>query len=345
MRRSAGFVTRRNIQCEACENQHMNAAAPPGTPTTPVHTLTRRAVLLFGVMALVWGIPYLFIRVAVDEMAPSVLVFGRTGIAALILVPIALTRTDYRAVLARWPWVVAFAVIEMGIPWVLLGTAEKQIPSSLAGLLVAGVPLVATVLAVGTGGRDRIGRTGIVGLLVGLVGVAAVVGVNLDTSNVPALLAMAVVVAGYATGPAIMSRRLGGLSTISVMALSLSLCALVYAPIAFEQRPAVIPSPAALGAVLILAVVCTASAFLLFWALIDQVGPVRATVVTYLNPAVAALLGVGVLSETFTPVMGLGFALVILGSVLATRPPEAGNPWPLRRSRSQSTVEQTEVPA
>jgi drug/metabolite transporter (DMT)-like permease len=324
MRRSAGFATRRNDQCQACQNQPMKAAAPSAMPTTPAHALTRRAVLLFGVMALVWGIPYLFIRVAVDEMAPSVLVFGRTGIAALIL---------------------AFAVIEMGIPWVLLGTAEKQIPSSLAGLLVAGVPLVATVLAVGTGGRDRIGRTGIVGLLVGLVGVAAVVGVNLDTSNVPALLAMAVVVAGYATGPAIMSRRLGGLSTISVMALSLSLCALVYAPIALVQRPAVIPSPAALGSVLILAVVCTASAFLLFWALIDQVGPVRATVVTYLNPAVAALLGVAVLSETFTPVMGFGFGLVILGSVLATRPPGAGSPWPLRRSRSQSTVEQTEVSA
>jgi drug/metabolite transporter (DMT)-like permease len=324
---------------EACENQPMKAAVPPSTPTTPAHVMTRRAILLFGIMAVVWGIPYLFIRVAVDEMAPSVLVFARTGIAALILVPIAITRTDYRAVLARWRWVVAFAVIEMGIPWVLLGTAEKQIPSALAGLLVAGVPLVATVLAVGTGGRDRIGRTGVAGLLVGLIGVAAVVGVNLDTSNVPALLAMAVVVAGYATGPAIMSRRLGGLSTISVMALSLSLCALVYAPIAFVQRPAVIPSPAALGAVLVLAVVCTASAFLLFWALIDQVGPVRATVITYLNPAVAALLGVGVLSESFTPGMGLGFALVILGSVLATRPAGSRSLWPLSRSRGQAGAE------
>jgi drug/metabolite transporter (DMT)-like permease len=321
----------------------MKAAAPPATPTTPVHVLTRRAILLFGVMALVWGIPYLFIRVAVDEMAPSVLVFGRTGIAALILVPIALARTDYRAVLARWPWVVAFAVVEMGIPWVLLGTAEEQIPSSLAGLLVAGVPLVATVLAVGTGGRDRIGRTGIVGLLVGLVGVAAVVGVNLGTSSEPALLAMAVVVVGYATGPAIMARRLGGLSTISVMALSLSLCALVYAPIAFVQRPAAVPSPAALGSVLILAVVCTASAFLLFWALIDQVGPVRATVVTYLNPAVAALLGAAVLGETFTPVMGAGFGLVIIGSVLATRPAGAGIPRRLRRSLAESAAEQPEI--
>ena len=282
--------------------------------------MTRRGIVLFGLMAVIWGIPYLFIRVAVSEISPATLVFGRTSIAALILVPIALTRADCRAVLARWRWVVAFAVIEMGVPWVLLGSAEQEIPSSLAGLLVAGVPLVATVVAVATGGRDRIGREGVFGLLVGLVGVAAVVGVNLGSSNVAALVAMAVVVVGYAVGPAIMARRLGGLSNVSVMALSLSLCAIVYAPIAYAQRPEVVPSPAALGAVLVLGIVCTAAAFLVFWALIDVVGPVRATVVTYLNPAVAALLGVLVLNETLTPGMGIGFVLVIAGSFLAARP-------------------------
>ena len=281
--------------------------------------MTRRGIVLFGLMALIWGIPYLFIRVAVSEISPATLVFGRTFIAALILVPIALTRTDYRAVLARWRWVAAFALIEMGVPWVLLGSAEQHIPSSLAGLLVAGVPLVATVVAVATGGRDRIGPTGVLGLLIGLAGVAAVVGVDLGSSSGPALLAMAVVVVGYAVGPAILARRLGGLSTVAVMALSLSLCAIVYAPVAFFQRPASVPSPAALGAVLVLGIVCTAAAFLLFWSLIDLVGPVRSTVVTYLNPAVAALLGVLVLNESLTPGMGVGFGLVILGSVLATR--------------------------
>ena len=140
--------------------------------------MTRRGLLLFALMSVIWGIPYLFIRVAVAEVSPAVLVFGRTGVAALVLVPIALTRTDFRAVLVRWRWVVAFAVIEMGIPWVLLGSAEQHIPSSLAGLLVAGVPLVATVIAVGTGGRDRVGPTGVLGLVIGLVGVAAIVGVS-----------------------------------------------------------------------------------------------------------------------------------------------------------------------
>jgi drug/metabolite transporter (DMT)-like permease len=275
-------------------------------------------------MGLIWGIPYLFIRVAVAEISPATLVFGRTFIAALILVPIALLRTDFRAALAKWRWVAAFAVAEMAIPWVLLGSAEQHITSSLAGLLVAGVPLVAAVLAFATGGRDRIGRSGIIGLVVGIAGVAAIVGANLGSSSWLALASMAFVVAGYAIGPAILARRLGGLSTVAVMALSLSLCALVYAPIAVLQRPAAMPGPDVLGAVVVLGVVCTAAAFLLFWKLIDEVGPVRSTVVTYLNPAVAAVLGVAVLNEAFTPAMAAGFGFVILGSLLATRPPGAG---------------------
>jgi drug/metabolite transporter (DMT)-like permease len=306
--------------------------------------VTRRALLLFGLMSLIWGIPYLLIRVAVGEISPATLVFARTSIAALILLPIALLRTDFRSVLARWRWVVAFAVVEMGVPWVLLGSAEQHIPSSLAGLLVAGVPLVATVIAVGTGGRDRVGPTGVLGLLIGLVGVAAIVGVNLGSSNATALLEMALVVVGYALGPAILARRLAGLSTVAVMALSLSLCALAYAPIAVLQRPATVPSAGALIAVAILGVVCTAAAFLLFWALIDETGPVRATVITYLNPAVAALLGVAILSESFTAAMGVGFGLVILGSVLATRPARTTSPSRPNLAHDQPEAERSRLP-
>jgi drug/metabolite transporter (DMT)-like permease len=282
--------------------------------------MSRRALVLFGVMAIIWGIPYLLIRIAVAEISPATLVFARTGIATLILLPIALLRTDMRPVLARWRWVVAFAVAEVGGPWLLLGSAEQHVTSSLAGLLVAGVPLVGTVIAVGTGSRERIGSNAVFGLLVGLAGVAAIIGVNLGSSDTTALLEIGVVVVGYAVGPAILARRLGGLSSVGVMALSLSLCALVYAPFAAVQRPVVMPSPGALASVAILGVVCTAAAFVLFWALIDEIGPIRATVITYVNPAVAALLGVAILNESFTPVMGIGFGLVILGSALATRP-------------------------
>jgi drug/metabolite transporter (DMT)-like permease len=309
--------------------------------------VTRRALVLFGLMSLIWGIPYLFIRIAVAEISPATLVFARTGIAALILLPIALLGTDLRPVLARWRWVVAFAAAEIGVPWVLLASAEQRVTSSLAGLLVAGVPLVGTVIAAATRGRDRVGGAGLLGLLVGLAGVAAIVGVDIDASNRIALLEMAVVIVGYAAGPAILSRRLAGLPAVGVMALSLALCAVVYAPVAFVQRPAGVPGTGVLVAIAILGVVCTALAFLLFSALVDEIGPVRATVITYVNPAVAALLGALVLHEQLTVVMGVGFGLVILGSALATRTPAAraaGSPG-LVDGRRPSGAEEDESPA
>ncbi len=282
--------------------------------------MSRRALILFALMSVIWGIPYLFIRIAVTEITPPTLVLWRTLIAAAILLPIALVRTDLRLVLTRWRWVVAFAAVEIAIPWVALGSAEQHISSSLAGLLIAGVPLVGAAIALGTGGADRFGTVGLVGMLVGIAGVALIVGADFGTTDTTALLQMGVVVVGYALGPAILARKLGGLPTVGIMAVSLTLVAILFVPIAATQWPTTMPSANALIAVVVLAVVCTAAAFILFGALIDAVGPVRATVITYINPAVAAVLGVFVLNETFTVPMAIGFALVIAGSVLATRP-------------------------
>ena len=285
--------------------------------------MTRRGLVLFGLMSVIWGIPYLFIRVAVAEIAPSVLVLGRTAIAAAILLPLALVRVDLRPILARWRWVVAFTVVEIAVPWVMLGAAEQHISSSLAALLIAGVPLVGAPLALVSGGADRFGRSGAAGLLVGFLGVAAIVGGDLGSADIVAFLEIAIVVVGYAVGPAILARRLGGLSSLGIMAVSLALCAVAYVPIAALQWPSAMPSLDVLGAVAILAIVCTAAAFLVFAALIDEIGPVRATVITYVNPGVAAVLGVVVLREAFTLSMAIGFGLVILGSILATRRPGA----------------------
>lgn len=292
--------------------------------------MTRRGIVLFGLMSLVWGIPYLFIRVAVAEITPAVLVLARTALAAAILLPVALARVDLRPILARWPWVVAFAAIEIALPWVALGSAEQKVSSSLAGLLIAGVPLVGTVIALATGGADRLGRTGAVGLAIGLAGVAAIVWGDFSASDPTAFVQIAIVVVCYAVGPAILARRLGGLPSLGIMAISLTLCALLYLPIAAVQLPMVMPSPGVLGSIVILAVVCTAAAFLIFAALIDEVGPVRATVITYVNPAVAAILGIAVLKEPFGPAMVIGFGLVILGSTLATRRPPERDPRPAR---------------
>jgi drug/metabolite transporter (DMT)-like permease len=282
--------------------------------------VTRRGLVLFALMSVIWGIPYLFIRVAVAELTPATLVFARTGLAAAILLPIAFATVDLRPVLARWRWVAAFAVVEIAIPWVLLASAEQHISSSLAGLLIAGVPLVGAAFAFATGHSERLGRVGLAGLLVGLLGVGAIVGGDFQASDSLALLQMAGVVVGYAVGPAILSRRLAGISSLGVMALAVGLSALLYAPIAAVEWPAAPPSTDVIASVVILGTVCTAAAFLLFAALIGEVGPVRATIITYVNPAVAAVLGVLVLNETFTLAMAVGFGLVILGSAMATGP-------------------------
>jgi drug/metabolite transporter (DMT)-like permease len=289
--------------------------------------VTRRGILLFALMSIVWGIAYMLIRIAVSEITPATLVFGRTAIGAAVLVPIALLRVDFRETLARWRWVLAFGVIEMAVPWVALASAEQHISSSLAGLLIAGVPLVGAAIAVLTRGADRIGRVGAVGLVIGLLGVAAIVGGDFRADNLTAIFQMAVVVVCYATGPAILARFLGGVPLLAVMSTAVMFAALLYLPISLVSGwPPTMPSWQVVAAVVILGVVCTAVAFLAFGALIEEVGPVRATLITYINPAVAAVLGVLILNETLTVAMGAGFALVLLGSAIATRPPRAGRP-------------------
>ena len=284
--------------------------------------MTRRGLLLFVAMSIIWGIPYLLIRISVAELSPAVLVFARTAIAAALLLPIALLRVDLRSVLRHWPWVVAFAAIEIAIPWLMLGAAEQAISSSLAGLLVAGVPLVGATIAAIVGGPDRVGRRQLAGLLIGFAGVAVIAGGDFDAANAMALVQVAIVVVCYALGPFILSRRLVGVPSLGIMAISLTLTAILYAPVALLNWPTTQPGQDVLVSIVILAVVCTAVAFLLFAALIHEVGPVRATVITYVNPVVAAALGVLILGETLTTPMLAGFALAIAGSTLATRRPE-----------------------
>ncbi len=290
--------------------------------------ITRRGWLLFAAMCVIWGIPYLLIRVAVRDLSPAMLVFTRAGIAALLLLPVAAVRGHLREVLGRWQWVLLFGIVEMAVPWLLLSSAEQRLSSSLTGLLIAAVPLVGALIVRTTGARDRLGFTSATGLLLGLAGVGAIVGLNLGGASVGSLSEIAGVVVCYAVGPIILTRLLAGLPALGVIAVALGATAVCYAPVAAFSAPSTLPSGRAIGSVLALAAVCTALAFLLFFALIEQVGPVRATVITYVNPAVAALLGVAVLGESFTAGMGIGFVLVLAGSVLATRPGMSAVPSP-----------------
>jgi drug/metabolite transporter (DMT)-like permease len=288
--------------------------------------MSRRGLLLFAAMCLIWGIPYLFIRIAVGELTPATLVFLRTGVAAVVLLPIAARRGALRPLLVRWRPLLVFAVIEIAIPWFALSSAEQRISSSLTGLLTSAVPLVGVAVAPLFGNREGIRRMNLAGLLVGLAGVAAIVGLDLRATGWLPLAEMAVVAVCYAVGPAILSRFLSGLPSVGVIAASLGICAAGYAPAAVVQWPRTIPSTGVFASVAVLALICTALAFLLFFALIAEIGPVRATVITYINPAVAAVAGVLVLHEMFTAGMGIGFVLVLIGSTLATRRARAASP-------------------
>ena len=285
--------------------------------------MTRRGAVLFGAMCLIWGVPYLMIRVAVRELAPVTLVFLRTAIGALLLAPFAAWRRELRPLVSRWWPLLAYTVIEVVIPWVLLARAETKLTSSLTGLLIAAVPLVGAVVVAATGSRERQGGRRWAGLLVGIGGVAALVGLDVGQIDALAVVEVGGVAVCYAIGPIILSRRLNDVPALGVVAASLVIAAVLYAPFAAVSWPATMPSAHVVESVVGLAVVCTALAFLVFFALIAEVGPVRATVITYVNPAVAAVLGVAILSEHLSAGMLVGFALILAGCVLATgRGPE-----------------------
>lgn len=281
--------------------------------------MTRRGWLLFSAMCVIWGIPYLLIRVAVRELSPASLVLARSALAAVLLVPIAAARGELRPVLRRWLPLLAFAAVEIAIPWVLLARAEQHLSSSLTGLLLAAVPLVGAAAARTTGARQRLAVPNLIGLLLGVVGVAAVVGLDLGGANLVALLEIGGVVLGYAVGPIILARFLGGLPALGVISVSLAVTAIAYVPLASFSLLSELPQAKVIASVVTLSVICTALAFIIFFALIAEVGPVRATVITYVNTAVAAVLGVSILDERFTVGMAIGFALILAGSFLATR--------------------------
>jgi len=274
--------------------------------------------VLFGALCVIWGIPYLLIKVAVGELAPATLVLSRTALGAVLLLPIAAAGGRMRGLRAAWLPLAAYTAVEICGPWLLLGFAETRLSSSMTGLLIAAVPLVGAVLARWTGERERLGWLRIAGLLVGLAGVAALVGLDVHAVDATAVAALGLVVVGYAAGPMILARRLAHLPSLGVVAASLALAAVVTLPLGVAQAPGHWPSARVLAAVAVLAAVCTALAFVLFLRLVAEVGPPRATVITYVNPAVAILLGVLLLDEPFTPAVGIGFVLVLTGSVLAT---------------------------
>jgi drug/metabolite transporter (DMT)-like permease len=281
--------------------------------------VSRRGWLLFAAMSLIWGIPYLLIKVAVGGVAPPVLVLARVAIGAAILLPLAIRRRELAVLRPHWRWLAVFAVVEIITPWLLLTEAETRLPSSLSGLLVAAVPIIVAVLARFTGSRDRMSPIRWTGLLVGLGGVALLLGPGAPRGATGSVFEVLGVAVCYAIGPLVASRKLSELPSLGITAVCLAFAAIVYAPVAALTWPSSVPAAKVFWSIGGLAVICTAAAFILFFALINEAGPARATVITYVNPAVAVVLGALVLNERITPVMVGAFALILGGSVLATR--------------------------
>ncbi len=281
--------------------------------------MSRRGAILFVLMSVVWGVPYLLIKVAVEQLQPSMVVFGRTAVGCLLLLPLAAARGQIRPLLGAWRWILAYTIVEVAIPWLLLSSAEQRLPSSLTGLLVAVVPLVGAVIALGLRAEDRVRGWQFGGLALGLVGVAALLGLDLPSGATTSVIEVGVVVVCYAAGPAVAARQLSHLPSLGLAAVSIGLAAALYVPAAAVQHPVHWPDDRVLVSVILLGGVCTAAAFVVFFELIREIGPSKATVITYINPAVAVTLGVAFGGDGFGWTTALGFTLILGGSVLATR--------------------------
>jgi len=282
--------------------------------------VTPRAWVLFALCSLIWGVPYLFIKVAVDGgVPPAFVAWARVALGAALLVPIALRRGALRGLRGHAGAIVAYTACEIAVPFVLIAVGEQYISSSLAAILVATMPLQLALLAFRLSPADRPTGLRLVGLVIGLGGVVALLGVDVGGRSNELLGAALVLVAtlGYAAAPLIVSRHLTDLDPLGPVAASLVLASVVLLPAALLWPPHVLPTPAALGSIAVLGVVCTVLGLVIFFQLIAAAGPSRASLITYVNPVVAVIAGVLALHERVGMMSLFGLLLILGGSWLA----------------------------
>ena len=284
--------------------------------------MTRRGWLLFGAVSLVWGVPYFFIKVAVEAgVPPGFVAWSRVAVAAVILLPLAARRGALRGLGGRWAAIGAYAACEVAVPFLLIAVGEQHISSSLAAILIASMPLMVAVLSVRFSPADKPTGPRLAGLFLGFGGVVALLGVDVAGRPGELLGAALVLVAtlGYATATFVVKRLLADLDPLGPIAASLALATVLLLPAVLVSPPEAVPSGQALGSLAVLGVVCTALGLVLFFQLIVEAGPSRAAVITYVNPLVAVVLGVLVLDERLGAMSAVGLLAILGGSWLATR--------------------------
>lgn len=287
--------------------------------------MNRRTIVLFSAVGIVWGIPYYFIAIAGHSFSTVSVVWMRVLIGALFLLPVALKRGVVKDTLKNWPWVLFFAVVEMVGPWYFITEAERHVPTSLVGLMMTTIPFMsAAITGIFLGDKAAGHPITLLGLVVGFTGVVSLIGIDALSGNIaigPTLLLVLTALC-YAIAPIVANRTMPNVSTLGVTAVSLAMVAVIYTPFAVTSLPADIaagPTMDSWIAIVVLGVVCSALAFVLYFALIREVGPRRSTLITYLNLVVAAVLGVLFLSEPITPGVLVGLPLIVVGSYLAGR--------------------------
>jgi drug/metabolite transporter (DMT)-like permease len=284
-------------------------------------SMTRKGWLLFIAMSVIWGIPYLFIKIALQELDPGVVVFARVGIAAIALIPIAIQQGVLRQIRQRWLVIAGLAFVQIIGPFLLISYGEQHITSSLTSLLIATDPILVALLALRFDPGERVTGLRLVGLLIGIVGVGVLLGFDVGGDEQKLLGAAMVLLAAlcYAASALLMKRpAISTLPSLGVVTFECFTATIVLVPLAVSRFPSKIPDPEVIASLLVLSLICTALAYLLFFALVAEVGASRGTVITYVNPAVSVLLGVTLLSEPLDVAIIIGFLLILLGSWLST---------------------------
>ncbi len=283
--------------------------------------MTRRNWILFGLTGVLWGIPYLFIKIAVRDYSPAIVVCGRTLIGAAILIPLALKQGSLKQALKGIRYVIPYAIAEMVGPWILITSAEKKISSGLAGLLIATVPIWSTILTSLHGDKSVWQPRRLFGIVVGFIGIVALVGIESirGTSNPLAIGAVILSAILYAFATIRITRALPGVSGLAINGVAMAFTSIFYLPFAISEWPKGHISQASTFSLIALGILSTALAFALFFMVMDEIGPARASLVTYINTAVAVLLGVLLLSEPLTLGIIVGLPLVLVGSYFASR--------------------------
>jgi drug/metabolite transporter (DMT)-like permease len=306
--------------------------------------MSSRAWAAFAAMATLWGIPFLFIKVAVDDGVPPVfLAWARIVIAAVVLLALAWRAGTLPTIRGNWRWIVIFAVLEMALPFPLIAYGEQHVDSSLAAIVIAASPLIVAVLAFLVAPSERVSAGRSAGLLVGFTGVVVLMGLDLTGSADELLGALAILAAaaGYAAGVMIIRLRLGGIDPRAAMGTSLGVAGVLLTPFAVLAPPQTAPSATAWASIVALGLLCTALAFVVYSFLVADVGPGRAIVITYVAPVVALALGVAVLDESPGPGALVGLLLILAGSWISTGgqvPPGLAALLARRRTRGEVPV-------